>query len=106
MGLLRSAGGALRQTRYYRQQPPGGGDGEPARRRGRHRPAEVGRGHGDEALDAGLQPHDAGPPQPGLGADLNLIISDAAIDPIGGSVPHRSYLCQIRPVAGAPNGSR
>ncbi len=31
------------------------------------------------------------------GANLNLIISNAAIDPIGGSVPHRSYLCQIRP---------
>jgi anaerobic selenocysteine-containing dehydrogenase len=40
------------------------------------------------------------------GANLNPIISNAAIDPIGGSVPHRSYLCQIRPVAGAPNGSR
>jgi anaerobic selenocysteine-containing dehydrogenase len=32
------------------------------------------------------------------GANLNLIIGNAAIDPIGGSVPHRSYLCQIRPV--------
>lgn len=31
------------------------------------------------------------------GANLNLIIGNAAIDPIGGSVPHRSYLCQIRP---------
>jgi anaerobic selenocysteine-containing dehydrogenase len=30
------------------------------------------------------------------GANLNLIIGNAAIDPIGGSVPHRSYLCQIR----------
>jgi anaerobic selenocysteine-containing dehydrogenase len=33
------------------------------------------------------------------GANLNLIISNAAIDPIGGSVPHRSYLCQVRPEA-------
>jgi len=32
------------------------------------------------------------------GANLNLIISNTAIDPISGSVPHRSYLCQIRPV--------
>ena len=30
------------------------------------------------------------------GANLNLIISNEAVDPIGGSVPHRSYLCQIR----------
>jgi anaerobic selenocysteine-containing dehydrogenase len=30
------------------------------------------------------------------GANLNLIISNTAIDPISGSVPHRSYLCQIR----------
>lgn len=30
------------------------------------------------------------------GANLNLIISNEAIDPISGSVPHRAYLCQIR----------
>src|SRR6266581_4656834 len=30
------------------------------------------------------------------GANLNLVISDAASDPISGSVPHRAYLCQIR----------
>ena len=30
------------------------------------------------------------------GANLNLIIGNAAIDPISGSVPHRVYLCQIR----------
>ena len=29
------------------------------------------------------------------GANLNLIISNAAIDPVSGSVPHRAYLCQI-----------
>jgi anaerobic selenocysteine-containing dehydrogenase len=29
------------------------------------------------------------------GANLNLVISNAATDPIGGSVPHRSYLCEI-----------
>ena len=32
------------------------------------------------------------------GANLNLIIGNGAIDPISGSVPHRAYLCQIRPV--------
>jgi anaerobic selenocysteine-containing dehydrogenase len=30
------------------------------------------------------------------GANLNLIIGTAAIDPVSGSVPHRAYLCQIR----------
>jgi anaerobic selenocysteine-containing dehydrogenase len=30
------------------------------------------------------------------GANLNLIIGYAAIDPVSGSVPHRAYLCQIR----------
>jgi anaerobic selenocysteine-containing dehydrogenase len=30
-----------------------------------------------------------------LGANLNLAIGNWAVDPIGGSVPHRSYLCQI-----------
>jgi len=29
------------------------------------------------------------------GANFNLIIGNAAIDPISGSVPHRAYLCQI-----------
>jgi anaerobic selenocysteine-containing dehydrogenase len=31
------------------------------------------------------------------GANLNLVIGNSAVDPISGSVPHRSYLCQIRP---------
>ena len=30
------------------------------------------------------------------GANFNLVIGNAAIDPISGSVPHRAYLCQIR----------
>lgn len=29
------------------------------------------------------------------GANFNLVIGNAAIDPISGSVPHRAYLCQI-----------
>ena len=29
------------------------------------------------------------------GANVNLIISNEGIDPISGSVPHRSYLCQV-----------
>ena len=30
------------------------------------------------------------------GANFNLIIGNAAIDPISGSVPHRAYVCEIR----------
>jgi anaerobic selenocysteine-containing dehydrogenase len=32
------------------------------------------------------------------GANFNLVIGNAAIDPISGSVPHRAYLCQVHPV--------
>jgi anaerobic selenocysteine-containing dehydrogenase len=32
------------------------------------------------------------------GANLNLIIGNDAIDPISGSVPHRAYLCEVRPI--------
>ncbi len=38
----------------------------------------------------GYDPFDSG------GANYNLIIGNAAIDPISGSVPHRAYICQIR----------
>jgi anaerobic selenocysteine-containing dehydrogenase len=30
-----------------------------------------------------------------MGANLNALISNDAVDPIGGSVPHKSYRCQI-----------
>ncbi|HYB69737.1 MAG TPA: molybdopterin-dependent oxidoreductase [Candidatus Bathyarchaeia archaeon] len=30
------------------------------------------------------------------GANFNLVIGNAAIDPVSGSVPHRAYLCQVR----------
>src|SRR5262249_30261721 len=32
------------------------------------------------------------------GANLNLIIGNAHVDPVSGSVPHRAYLCQVRRV--------
>ncbi len=32
------------------------------------------------------------------GANLNLIVNSAAVDPVSGTVPHRSYLCEIRAV--------
>lgn len=35
------------------------------------------------------------------GANFNLLIGNGAIDPVSGSVPHRAYLCEIRP-AGPP----
>jgi anaerobic selenocysteine-containing dehydrogenase len=34
-----------------------------------------------------------------MGANFNLLIGTAALDPVSGTAPHRSYLCQIRPVA-------
>ncbi len=33
------------------------------------------------------------------GANLNLIISHAASDPISGSIPHRAYICEIKQLA-------
>ena len=30
------------------------------------------------------------------GANFNLLIGNAAMDPVSGSVPHRAYLCEIR----------
>lgn len=37
------------------------------------------------------------------GANFNLIIGNDAIDPISGSVPHRAYMCEIRPVVPDPD---
>ena len=34
-----------------------------------------------------------------MGANFNLLIGTAAVDPVSGTASHRSYLCQIRPVA-------
>lgn len=32
------------------------------------------------------------------GANFNLLIGNDAIDPVSGSVPHRAYLCGVRPI--------
>jgi anaerobic selenocysteine-containing dehydrogenase len=40
------------------------------------------------------------------GANLNLIIGTAALDPVSGTASHRAYLCEIRPAAGLVSGSR
>jgi hypothetical protein len=42
--------------------------------------------------DASSSPYRAG------AGPTTYSISNAAIDPVSGSVPHRSYLCQIRRV--------
>jgi anaerobic selenocysteine-containing dehydrogenase len=34
-----------------------------------------------------------------MGANFNLLIGTAALDPVSGTAPHKSYLCEIRPVA-------
>ena len=42
-----------------------------------------------------------GYPASGAGsANVNLVIDDADSDPISGSAPHRSYLCEIAPLSG------
>jgi hypothetical protein len=30
-------------------------------------------------------------------ANLNLVLGNEAVDPISGSVPHRAYVCDLRP---------
>jgi hypothetical protein len=34
-----------------------------------------------------------------MSANFNLLIDSAALDPVSGTAPHRSYLCEIRPAA-------
>ena len=34
-----------------------------------------------------------------IGANFNLLVSTAALDPVSGTASHRAYLCEIRPVA-------
>ena len=41
-------------------------------------------------------------PFSGNGSNYNVLIGDDLIDPISGSVPHRSYLCDVRPLAARP----
>jgi anaerobic selenocysteine-containing dehydrogenase len=38
------------------------------------------------------------PFEPG-GANFNLLIGTAALDPVSGTAPHRSYLCDVRRLA-------
>jgi anaerobic selenocysteine-containing dehydrogenase len=44
--------------------------------------------------EVGAPGYDAFGPE---GANFNLLIGSGAIDPVSGSVPHRAYLCEIRP---------
>jgi anaerobic selenocysteine-containing dehydrogenase len=51
--------------------------------------------------DLGLPGHD---PFGADGANINMTVGNDAIDPISGSVPHRSYLCAVRKIsADTPN---
>ncbi len=54
-----------------------------------------------EALS--LPGYDAGSEE---GANVNAVIGNDAVDPISGSVPHKSYLCQIVRLAGAQTSGR
>lgn len=45
--------------------------------------------------EIGAPGYDAFSPE---GANYNLIIGNAWIDPVSGSVPHRAYVCEVRPV--------
>lgn len=33
------------------------------------------------------------------GANFNLLVDAAALDPVSGTASHRGYLCEVRPVA-------
>jgi hypothetical protein len=45
-----------------------------------------------ECTELGLGGYD---PFSADGANFNLLISNEAVDPVSGSVPHRAYLCQV-----------
>ena len=49
--------------------------------------------------DLGLPGYD---PFSAEGANVNLIIDNDVIDPITGSVPHRSYPCRVAPACPTP----
>jgi hypothetical protein len=34
-----------------------------------------------------------------MGANFNLLVDTAALDPVSGTASHRAYLCEIRRVA-------
>jgi anaerobic selenocysteine-containing dehydrogenase len=48
------------------------------------------------APEAGAPGYDPFEPD---GANFNLLIGTAAVDPVSGSVPHRAYVCQVRRAA-------
>lgn len=60
--------------------------------------AQHGWWQGCGALDA-----PAYDPYAATGSNYNVLISNAAADPISGSIPHRAYLCEIR-LADLPSG--
>jgi anaerobic selenocysteine-containing dehydrogenase len=61
-------------------------------------PRVVATQHGwwEPCEELGLPGYDPFGPE---GANINLAVGNDAIDPISGSVPHRSYLCAVRKIA-------
>ncbi len=79
---------------WVRIETPGGSVRARARMNDTLEPHVVCGQHGwwQACPDIGMPGYDPFGPD---GANLNLIISNEAIDPVSGSVPHRAYLCQI-----------
>lgn len=69
MGFLQTVSWTVWQKRYGGHQRLHRRRGESAARGRRHRPAQVRRGHRDEAFHTGLEPYDAGATQARLGAN-------------------------------------
>lgn len=63
-------------------------------------PRVVSTHHGwwEPCEELGLPGYD---PFSSAGANINMTVGNDAIDPISGSVPHRSYLCVVRKIPGA-----
>jgi hypothetical protein len=64
MGVLRLS---VREGRYYREETPHGVHGEPAGGEGGRHPRKAGGRQRDDALDAGVEPDDAGPAEARFG---------------------------------------
>jgi anaerobic selenocysteine-containing dehydrogenase len=83
---------------WVRVETPEGGIRARARLNNNLDPGVVCGQHGwwQACPDIGAPGYDPFSPE---GSNFNLIIGNAAIDPVSGSVPHRAYLCQISKVA-------
>jgi anaerobic selenocysteine-containing dehydrogenase len=64
--------------------------------KGRGRARTRFNGHLDSRVAVGTPGYDPFGP---MGANFNLLVDPAALDPVSGTASHRAYLCEIRPVA-------